>query len=127
MLRYALPQYRLPKNVVAKEISFIRSVGVQFKFNAVLGKTLKLDKLAHDNDAVFLAIGTWEETALGIPGEDAEGLYTSLEFLSAIAHDKKPRLGEKVAVIGGGNSAIDAARSAMRMGADVTIVYRRSR
>jgi len=127
MFRYALPQYRLPRRVVDREIAFIRSVGVQFKFNAVLGKTLKLDKFVRENDAVFLAIGTWEEIALGIPGENAKGLYTSLEFLNAVAYGKKPLLGEKITVIGGGNSAIDAARSAMRMGADVTIVYRRSR
>jgi NADH-quinone oxidoreductase subunit F len=127
MLRYALPKYRLPKWVVDREIAFIRSAGVQFRFNTVLGKNLKLAKLAKDSDAVFLAIGTWEETAFGIPGEDAEGLCTSLEFLSAIARGKKPSLGEKITVIGGGNSAIDAARTAMRMGADVTIVYRRSR
>jgi NADH-quinone oxidoreductase subunit F len=124
---YALPQYRLPKRVVDREFAFIRSVGVQFKFNAVPGKTLKLDKLARDNDVVFLAIGTWEEIALGIPGEDAEGLYASLEFLTAVACGKKLRLGEKITVIGGGNPAIDAARRAMRMGADVTIVYRGSR
>ncbi len=127
MLRYALPEYRLPKHVVDKEVALIRGAGVQFKFNAALGKTLKLDELEKKHDAVLLAIGTWEETQLGIPGEDSKDLYSSLEFLNASAHGKKPRLGKKVAVIGGGNSAIDAARTSMRLGAEVTIIYRRSR
>jgi NADH-quinone oxidoreductase subunit F len=127
MLRYALPEYRLPKKVVDKEIALIRGAGVQFKFKAALGKTLKLDKLAKENDAVFLALGTWEEQALGVPGDDAKGLYSSLAFLNDTSGGKKTRLGEKVLVIGGGNSAIDAARTAMRQGANVTIVYRRSR
>ncbi len=72
LLRYALPEYRLPKKIVDKEIAFIRSAGFQFKFKAELGKTLQLDKLAKDNDAVFLALGTWEEQALGVPGDDAQ-------------------------------------------------------
>ncbi len=127
MLRYALPEYRLPKDVVDKEIAFIRGVGVQFKFNAALGKNLTLDELEKKHDAVLLALGTWEETQLGIPGEDAKDLYSSLEFLNASARGQTPALGKKVAVIGGGNSAIDAARTSRRRGAEVTIVYRRSR
>ena len=127
LLRYALPEYRLPKKIVDKELSFIRSVGVQFKFKAELGKTLQLDKLAQDNDVVFLALGTWEEQALAVQGGDAKGLLSSLSFLNETAFGRKPSIGPKVAVIGGGNSAIDAARTAKRLGADVTIVYRRSR
>jgi NADH-quinone oxidoreductase subunit F len=127
MLRYALPEYRLPKHVVDKEVALIRGAGVQFRFDAALGKTLKLDQLEQKHDAVLLAIGTWEETRLGIPGEDSKDLYSSLEFLNASAHGKKPLLGKKVAVIGGGNSAIDAARTSLRRGAEVTVVYRRSR
>jgi NADH-quinone oxidoreductase subunit F len=127
LLRYALPEYRLPKKIMDQELAFIRSAGFQFKFKAELGKTLQLDKLAKDNDAVFLALGTWEEQALGVPGDDAKGLLSSLSFLNDAAVGKKPAIGPKVAVIGGGNSAIDAARTAKRLGADVTIVYRRSR
>jgi NADH-quinone oxidoreductase subunit F len=127
LLRYALPEYRLPKKIVDKELSLIRSVGVQFKFKAELGKTLQLDKLAKDNDIVFLALGTWEEQALGVPGDDSKGVLSSLSFLNAGAFGKKPSIGPKVTVIGGGNSAIDAARTAKRQGADVTVVYRRSR
>jgi NADH-quinone oxidoreductase subunit F len=126
MLRYALPEYRLPKKIVDKEIAFIKATGVKFEFNAALGKKLKLNKLAEENDAVFLALGTWEEQALGVPGDDAKGLYSSLSFLRATATGKKTKLGDKVLVIGGGNSAIDAARTAKRQGADVTVVYRRS-
>jgi NADPH-dependent glutamate synthase beta subunit-like oxidoreductase len=95
MLRYALPEYRLPKHVVDKEVALIRGAGVQFKFNAALGKTLKLDDLEKKHDAVLLAIGTWEETQLGIPGEDSKDLYSSLEFLNASAHGKKPHAGQK--------------------------------
>jgi NADH-quinone oxidoreductase subunit F len=127
MLRYALPEYRLPKNIVDKEIALIKGAGVKFQFNAKLGTKLKLEKLAKEHDAVLLAVGTWEEQALGVPGDDANGLYSSLTFLNNAALGKKTKLGQKVLVIGGGNSAIDAARSAMRQGADVTIVYRRSR
>jgi NADH-quinone oxidoreductase subunit F len=127
MLRYALPEYRLPKDVVDKEVAFIRGAGVQFKFNTTLGKTLKFEQLEKQHDAVLLALGTWQETLLGIPGEDARGLYPSLEFLNASAYGQKPPLGKKVVIIGGGNSAIDAARTSLRMGAEVTIVYRRSR
>ncbi|HTY88654.1 MAG TPA: NADH-quinone oxidoreductase subunit NuoF [Candidatus Acidoferrum sp.] len=127
MLRYALPEYRLPKHVVDKEVAFIRATGVQFKFNATLGKTLKFKDLERQHDAVLLAMGTWQETLLGIPGEEARGLYPSLEFLNAAAYGQKPPLGRKVVIIGGGNSAIDAARTSLRMGAEVTIVYRRSR
>ena len=127
MLRYALPEYRLPKNVMDKEIALIRGAGVRFKFNTALGKSLKIDQLEQKYDAVLLAIGTWEESRLGIPGEDAPGLYSSLGFLNASAHGKQPPLGQRVAVIGGGNSAVDAARTCLRRGAEVTIVYRRSR
>jgi len=122
MLRYALPEYRLPKKIVDKEIALIRAAGVKFQFNT---KLRKLDKLAKENDAVFIAVGTWEEQTLGVNGDDAKGLYSSLSFLNA--GGKPVRLGQKVLVIGGGNSAIDAARTAMRQGAVVTIVYRRTR
>jgi len=129
MLRYALPEYRLPKSVVDKEVDFIAKTGVKFKFNAKLGKNLHLDKLAKDNDIVFLALGTWEEQQLGVPGDDAKGVRSSLAFLneSALEVGKKLHIGPKVIVIGGGNSAIDASRTALRQGHDVTIVYRRSR
>jgi NADH-quinone oxidoreductase subunit F len=127
LLRYALPEYRLPKRIVEGEIALIRGAGMQFKFNATLGKNVKFETLTSENDAVFLALGTWEESALGIPGEDAAMACNSLEFLNAAAYGRKPRLGKKLVIIGGGNSAIDTARTAMRMGAEVTIVYRRSR
>jgi len=92
MLRYALPEYRLPKSVVTKEIAFIRGAGVQFKFNVALGKQLVLDKLAQANDAVFVALGTWEEQALGLPGEDAKGVFSSLAFLNDAGFGRPRRL-----------------------------------
>ncbi|MBM3860051.1 MAG: NADH-quinone oxidoreductase subunit NuoF [Verrucomicrobia bacterium] len=124
MLRYALPEYRLPKKIVDKEIALIKAAGVKFQFNT---KLRKLDKFAKEHDAVFVAVGTWEEQALGVPGDEAKGLYSSLSFLNEASLGKKTKLGQKVLVIGGGNSAIDAARTAMRQGAVATIVYRRSR
>jgi NADH-quinone oxidoreductase subunit F len=127
MLRYALPEYRLPKDVVDKEVAFIRSVGAKFKFNTKLGADLALDKLTKSNDAVLLTLGTWEEQALGVPGDDAKGVWSSLAFLNDSARGKKMDIGPKVLVIGGGNSAIDAARTSLRQGHDVTVVYRRSR
>jgi NADH-quinone oxidoreductase subunit F len=119
MLRYALPEYRLSKKIVDKEIALIKAAGVKFQFNT---KLTKIDKFTKEHDAVFVGVGTWEEQALGVPGDDAKGLYSSLSYLV-----KPKKLGEKVLVIGGGNSAIDAARTAMRQGAVVTIVYRRTR
>jgi NADH-quinone oxidoreductase subunit F len=127
LLRYALPEYRLPKAVVDKEIAFIHGAGVRFEFNAALGDQLQLNVLTQTNDAVFLALGTGEDQPLGVPGEEANGVYSSLAFLNEKACGREPKIGQKVIVIGGGNSAIDAARTALRMGADVTIVYRRSR
>jgi len=127
LLRYALPGYRLPTHIVDKEIALIRGVGVRFRFRSELGKTLQLDRLVADHEAVFLALGTGEENALGVPGEDAPGVYSSLAFLNAAACGKPLPVGAKVVVIGGGNSAIDAARTALRRGAEVTVVYRRSR
>jgi len=86
-----------------------------------------LEQLTRDHDAVFLSIGTWEEQDLGVPGGDLNGVYPALDFLSKVERGEKFEMGKKVAVIGGGNAAIDSARTALRLGADVTIVYRRAR
>ena len=127
MLRYALPDYRLPTETLECELALIRGVGVKFVCNTALGRDITLEKLANDNDAVYLAIGTWEEQDLGVPGGELKGVYPALDFLNRVSHGEKIELGKKVAVIGGGNAAIDSARTALRLGADVTIVYRRSR
>jgi NADH-quinone oxidoreductase subunit F len=127
MLRYALPEYRLPKAVLDKEIELIERVGVRFQFNVNVGEDLSLNDLAHQYDAVFLAIGTWKEGWVYLPGTELTGVIPALPFLEAMSRDEKVPVGRKVVVIGGGNAAIDSARTARRMGADVTIVYRRER
>jgi NADH-quinone oxidoreductase subunit F len=127
MLRYALPEYRLPKAVLDKEIELIERVGVRFQFNVNVGEGLGLNDLAHQFDAVFLAIGTWKESWVNLPGSELLGVLPALPFLEGVARGEKLPVGRKVVVIGGGNAAIDSARSARRLGADVTVVYRRER
>ncbi len=127
MLRYALPEYRLPKNVLDKEIELIERLGVKFQFNVSVGDGLGLNDLASKFEAVFLAIGTWKEGWVYLPGTELTGVMPALPFLEGVARGEKVPIGKKVVVIGGGNAAIDSARTARRLGADVTIVYRRER
>jgi NADH-quinone oxidoreductase subunit F len=127
MLRYALPEYRLPKSAVDREIALIRDLGVDFAFHQSLGEGLLLAELTSVHDAVVLAIGTWKEVALGIPGSDLPGVISAVHFLEDVALHQRADIGRKVIVIGGGNSAIDSARTAVRLGAEVTVVYRRGR
>ena len=127
MLRYALPEYRLPKAVLDKEIELIERVGVKFKFNINVGEELTLNDVAQQYDAVFLAIGTWKEGWVYLPGTELAGVIPALPFLESVSRDEKVPIGKNVVVIGGGNAAVDSARTARRLGADVTIVYRRER
>jgi NADH-quinone oxidoreductase subunit F len=127
MLRYAIPEYRLPKTTLDKEIDFIEQLGVKFVNNTCVGKDIKLEDLEKDYDAIFLGIGVWSEIPLDIPGHNLEGVGHSFKILEDIAANRNPNLGKRVVVIGGGNSAIDSARASLRLGKDVTIVYRRER
>jgi NADH-quinone oxidoreductase subunit F len=127
MLRYALPEYRLPKAVLDKEIELIERLGVKFQFNVNVGDSPTLNDVAHEFDAVFLAIGTWKEAWVYLPGTELTGVIPALPFLEAVSRDEQVPVGKSVVVIGGGNAAIDSARTARRLGADVTIVYRRER
>jgi NADH-quinone oxidoreductase subunit F len=127
MLRYALPEYRLPKHVLDKEIELIERTGVQFRFNTKVGEDLSLNDLDAQYDAVFLSIGTWKESWVYLPGTELKGVTTALHFLEAVAKSQKVEIGKRVAVVGGGNAAIDSARTALRLGAKVTILYRRER
>jgi NADH-quinone oxidoreductase subunit F len=127
MLRYALPEYRLPKAVLAKELELIERLGVRFLLNSPVGEGIGLNDLAHQYDAVFLAIGTWKEAWVYLPGTELLGVLPALPFLEGVARDDKLPVGKRVVVIGGGNAAIDSARSSRRMGADVTVIYRRER
>jgi NADH-quinone oxidoreductase subunit F len=127
MLRYALPEYRLPKSVLAKEIELIGGLGVKFEFNKSVGADVLLNTLGADFDAVFLSIGTWKEAWVYLPGTELKGVMPALLFLESVAKNEPVPLGRRVAVVGGGNAAIDSARTALRMGATVTVIYRRER
>ena len=127
MLRFALPEYRAPKAVLDREIEIIRRLGVQFVFNSRVGSDVSLDELEKKFDAVLLSLGTWKETQVRIPGDDAAGVFGALHFLEGEASNKQMKLGERVVIIGGGNSAIDCARTAVRKGSSATVIYRRER
>jgi NADH-quinone oxidoreductase subunit F len=127
MLRYSLPEYRLPEDIVDKEVEVIRRLGVKFAFGKRLGEGLALEVLEREYDAVALAIGTWREMAAGVTGEDAPGVWHAIRFLEQVNRGEPLPIGKKVIVIGGGNAAVDSARTAVRIGAEVIIAYRRAR
>ncbi len=137
VLVYGIPEFRLPKSIVAKEIDGLRALGVQFSVNTVIGKTLTVEELMQEGgfEAVFIGSGAGLPRFMGIPGENLKGVYSANEFLTRVNLMKAYRpdsatpvqAAKRVAVVGGGNVAMDAARCAMRLGADeVSIVYRRS-
>lgn len=126
MLRYGIPQYRLPRNILDKEIGDIANLGVVIRTNSRVGENVPWSEL-EKFDAVFLAIGASKSKKLGIEGEDLEGVLSGVDFLRKLNTGRVPEVGKRVVVIGGGNTAIDAARTALRMGKDVTILYRRTR
>jgi NADH-quinone oxidoreductase subunit F len=128
MLVQTIPAYRLPRETLAKEIRMIENMGVQIKTGQKLGRDFTLDELKEEGyQAVFLGIGAAKNLDMGIPGEDAEGVDQAVPFLKEYNLRGSVPVGKKVIVIGGGNAAIDAARTSIRLGAeDVTIVYRRS-
>ncbi|MGA8730060.1 MAG: NADH-ubiquinone oxidoreductase-F iron-sulfur binding region domain-containing protein [Terracidiphilus sp.] len=127
MLRFAIPEYRLPKSVLRRELDLIEGIGVKMAFNSRVGADIQLNDLASQFDAVFLSIGTWKESWLYLPGTELKGVYPALPFLESVTRQEKVAPGVRVTVIGGGNAAIDSARTVLRMGANVTILYRRER
>lgn len=128
MLYVGIPEYRLPKKVLMQEIKWIERFGVEIKTNTPIGQHLKIDDLFEQGySAVFIAVGAHRSRKLGIEGEDAEGVIHGVDFLRKVNLGEEVRIGKKVAVVGGGDVAIDAARVARRLGSDVTILYRRSR
>jgi heterodisulfide reductase subunit A-like polyferredoxin len=128
MLAVGIPSFRLPRPVLAAEIDRLRASGIDIKLNTAIGRTTTLEDLRRDHAAVFLAIGAHVERKLRIPGEDLPGVTGAVEFLRRVQLEGPELPGRRVLVIGGGNSALDAARTARRCGADkVTIVYRRTR
>lgn len=128
MLRYGIPQYRLPKEVLDKEISLIEKTGVKFVNNSKLGKDYTIESLKAENDAVIVAVGAWKSSSMRTPGEELDGVYGGIDFLRGVIQGNAPEIGEKVAICGGGNTAMDACRTAVRLGAkEVYVVYRRTR
>jgi uncharacterized 2Fe-2S/4Fe-4S cluster protein (DUF4445 family)/NADPH-dependent glutamate synthase beta subunit-like oxidoreductase len=126
MLRYGIPEYRLPKNVLDDEISYIEELGMEIKTDHPV-RSLK-ELFGQGYKAIFLATGAWVSQKLDIPNEDGEGIIHGLEFLKKVNSGERVELGKRVAVVGGGNAAIDTARVAKRLGSEeVLIVYRRSR
>ena len=127
MLRYGIPAYRLPREILEQEIDFILSVGVEAKTNTKIGREITLHQLQRDYDAVFIAIGAHKSLPIRISGGDLPGVRGGAEFLREMELGTAPKVGKSVAVIGGGNVAIDVARTCRRMGSEVTVVYRRER
>ncbi|AKB83318.1 Glutamate synthase [NADPH] small chain [Methanosarcina barkeri 3] len=134
VLSYGIPEFRLPKEIVRQEVEYIEQLGVEFKPNYIIGRIKTLDELCDEFDAIFLGTGAGLPSFMGIPGENFNGVYSANEFLTRVnlmkaydsEYDTRVRLGKHVVVVGGGNVAMDAARSALRLGADeVSIVYRR--
>jgi len=138
VLTYGIPEFRLPKAIVMREVEYVRRLGVELKLDQVIGCSYTLQELfAEDYDAAFIAIGAGLPMFMDIPGENLNGVYSANEYLTRSnlmkaylfpAYDTPIKKGSKVAVIGGGNVALDSARTALRLGAEeVSIVYRRSR
>lgn len=127
MLRYGIPPYRLPHDVLDAEIGRILELGVELKTNTAVGTDVSMDDLRKEYKAIFVAIGAHQGIELRIQGEDASNVYTGTDFLHRVNTGERVEIGDKVVVIGGGDTAIDAARVSRRLGADVTILYRRTR
>ncbi len=128
MLTLGIPSFRLEKDVIRAEIDILRDLGVQFKTGVAVGTDITLDALrAEDFKAFYLAVGASRGAKLRCPGEELPGVMTGIDFLRAVNLGEAPAIGTSVAVIGGGNVAIDVARAAVRLGAEVTVVYRRDR
>ncbi|MFH0874912.1 MAG: NADPH-dependent glutamate synthase [archaeon] len=135
VLSYGIPDFRLPKKIVDDEIDYIKSLGVKFEFNSLIGNLYTLDELSKEFDAVFIGTGAGVPIMLNIPGEDLIGVYSANEFLTRInlmkaglfpKYDTPIKIGKKIIVVGGGNVALDAARVARRFGAEVSVLYRRN-
>ncbi|HAS6021477.1 TPA: formate dehydrogenase subunit alpha [Vibrio vulnificus] len=126
-LRYGIPEYRLPKSILDKEIALMCRNGMAIHTDKKLGRDISLSQLSQDYDAVCLAVGASKAVAMDYPGSDLDGCYLGVDYLKDFVTEQRFTTGKKVAVIGGGNTAIDCARTAVRTGADTTLIYRRTR
>lgn len=128
MLRYGIPQYRLPKEILDKEISIIEGLGVKMNNGFKLGREISIEGLKSVYDAVIVAVGAWQSSSMRTPGEDLDGVYGGIDFLRSVILGEPVEIGESVAICGGGNTAMDACRTAVRLGAkNVYVIYRRTR
>lgn len=128
MLKYGIPLYRLPREVLLSEVEVIQRMGVKLQPNVRIGKDLDLAHVRRNFDAVYVAIGAWKSSMMRIPGEDLAGVYGGIEFLNGFSINRPLKTGKRIAVIGGGNTAMDAARTSLRLGAEkVYCIYRRTK
>ncbi len=128
MLRYGIPEYRLPKKVLDAEIEEIKSLGVNMKNNIRIGEDVTFEDIRKNHDAVLVAIGAWNNMGRRCKGEELEGVYGGIQFLRKVALGEEINIGKNVAIVGGGNTAMDACRTAVRLGAEnVYVIYRRTR
>ena len=125
MLRYGIPEYRLPEEIVDREIALIRASGVEIVTGTPISSADALREKGFD--AVLVATGAWKPAKMGIPGEDSPRVIDGISFLRQVNEGKAPAIGRRVIVVGGGNTAIDAARASVRLGAEVVQLYRRTR
>src|SRR5512139_2225188 len=128
MLNVGIPAYRLPRNVVREAIEEVRRLGVEIKLSTPIGKELNLESLRKQYDAVYIGAGAHKAEKLGISGEDLQGVIHGVTFMQMVNLGQDLKIGQRVAVVGGGNTAMDTARSSLRLGAkEVSILYRRTR
>jgi len=126
MLRYGIPEYRLPKNVVDAEVAVIEEMGAKINYGVKIGEDMSLQYLQDKYDAVFLGIGAWKSSPMRCEGENTPGVLGGIDFLIKVAENNPVKIGKKIIVVGGGNTAMDVARTSIRLGAEVRVVYRRS-
>jgi glutamate synthase (NADPH/NADH) small chain len=127
MLRYGIPEYRLPDDVLDREIAVIAGTGVETRTGVRVGEDTTLERLRAQCDALYIAVGAWQGSRMPIEGMDTPGVHIGIDFLERLAAGERPSLGARVAVLGGGNTAMDVSRSAVRLGSEqVKILYRRT-
>lgn len=128
MMRWGIPSFRLPRDVIDKEVEVIERMGVEIRYNTAVGGDVSFDELRSRHDAVFIGIGAQRASKLRCEGEDLEGVISALDFLHDVSAGTRTTIGRRVMVVGGGNTAIDASRTSVRLGSEkVFILYRRSR
>ena len=128
MMRYGIPSYRLPRSIIDREVSVLERMGVTFEYGVKMGRDVSLAQLRERSDAVFLGLGCQQASSMRCEGEDLPGVLSGIGFLGQVSRDETTPIGKRVMVVGGGNTAIDAARTAVRCGAEkVFILYRRTR